>query len=116
MHSIAVTGYFATGSGAVYNLLQEYDRITDGGMTDFEHIFLYHINGVFDTIDRIIYSNDLYNSNAAINLFRREMKRLNDTDFGWYGGYKYKCNNSFLEAIEDFIKDMSKALYAANNV
>ncbi len=108
MQAIAVTGYFATGSGAVYNLLQEYNSITDGGLSSFEHIFLYDVNGVFDTIDKILYSNRLYNSNAAINAFRREMKRLNNTDFNWFGGYKYRCGHKFLDIIEDFIDDITE--------
>lgn len=108
MNAIAVTGYFATGSGAVYNLLQEYRSVDDGGMSDFEHIFLYDVNGVFETIDRILYANSLYNSNAAINAFRREMQRLNDTDFGWFGGYRYRCGDRFMEIIEDFIDEITE--------
>ena len=108
MNAIAVTGYFATGSGAVYNLLQEYASVDDGGMSAFEHIFLYDVNGVFETVDRILYANSLYNSNAAINTFRREMRRLNDTDFGWFGGYRYRCGNRFMEIIEDFIDEITE--------
>lgn len=108
MNAIAVTGYFATGSGAVYNLLQEYSSVDDGGMSGFEHIFLYDINGVFETVDRILYANSLYNSNAAINAFRREMRRLNDTDFGWFGGYRYRCGDQFMKIIEDFIDEITE--------
>lgn len=108
MNAIAVTGYFATGSGAVYNLLQEYSSVDDGGMSSFEHIVLYDVNGVFDTIDRLLNNNTLYNSNAAINAFRREMLRLNNTDFGWFGGYKYRCGNQFMETVEEFINDITE--------
>lgn len=108
MKSVAVTGYFATGSGAVYNLLQEYSTIDDGGLSEFEHIFLYDINGVFETVDRIMHGNSLYNSNAAINLFRKEMKRLNEIDYNWFGGYKYRCGNRFMEIIEEFIADITE--------
>ena len=108
MNAIAVTGYFATGSGAVYNLLQEYRSIDDGGMSAYEHIFLYDVNGVFDTINRILYANSLYHSNAAINDFRREMRRLNDTDFGWFGGYRYRCGDRFMDIIEEFICDITE--------
>ena len=108
MNAIAVTGYFATGSGAVYNLLQEYASVDDGGMSDFEHIFLYDVNGVFETVGRILYANSLYNSNAAINAFRREMRRLNDIDFGWFGGYRYRCGDQFMKIIEDFIDEITE--------
>lgn len=108
MNAIAVTGYFATGSGAVYNLLQEYASVDDGNLTSFEHIFLYDVNGVFDTVNRILYANSLYNSNAAINAFRQEMQRLNDTDFGWFGGYRYRCGDQFMKIIEDFIDEITE--------
>lgn len=109
MKCVAVTGYFRTGSGAVYNLLQEYSSVTDAGLSEhYEHIFLYTINGVFDLIDRILYSNNLFNSNAAINMFRQEMKRLNDNDFDWYGGYKFRYKNEFENIIEEFISDITE--------
>ena len=108
MKSIAVTGYFATGSGAVYNLLQEYCSVDDGGLSAYEHLFLYDVNGVFETIDRILYNNSLYNSNAAINAFRREMQRLNNIDFGWFGGYRYMCENQFMDIIEEFITEITQ--------
>lgn len=108
MKSVCITGYFATGSGAVYNLLQEYISIEDGGFSNYEHIFLYDVNGVFQTIDRILYGNSLYNSNAAINAFRKEMKKLYATDYNWFGGYKYICGKQFLEIIEQFILDITE--------
>lgn len=114
MNAIAVTGYFATGSGAVYNLLQEYASVDDGGMSAFEHIFLYDVNGVFDTVNRILYANSLYNSNAAINAFRQEMQRLNDTDFGWFGGYRYRCGDQFMKIIEDFIDEITEYRFDRN--
>lgn len=108
MKSVSITGYFATGSGAVYNLLQEYSSIEDGGLSSYEHIFLYDVNGVFETVDRILYGNSLYNSNAAINAFRKEMRRLYETDYNWFGGYKYLCGPRFLEIIEQFIADITE--------
>lgn len=108
MRSVSITGYFATGSGAVYNLLQEYSSIEDGGLSSYEHIFLYDVNGVFETVDRILHRNSLYNSNAAINAFRKEMQRLYETDYNWFGGYKSLCGPRFMEIIEQFIADITE--------
>lgn len=108
MKAVTITGYFATGSGAVYNLLQEYSSISDGGLSAYEHIFLYDINGVFETVDRLLYCNRLYNSNHAINVFRKEMKRLNNVDFGWFGGYRYLVGNKFMNIIEEFITEITE--------
>ena len=104
MQSVAVTGYLATGSGALVGLLKEYSNTDTGRFPEnYEQIFLYDVNGVFETIDKLIYSNSLLNSNAYINQFRAEMQRLNNIDFGWFGGYKYLCKDAFIEVIENFI-------------
>lgn len=108
MTAVSITGYFATGSGAVYNLLQEYETISDGNLTSFEHILLYDTNGVFETVDKILYNNRLFNSNAAIDSFRKEMTRLYNTDYNWFGGYKYRCGSKFLEIVEEFIDSISE--------
>ena len=114
MKSVAVTGYFATGSGAIINLLQEYSSIDDGGLSSFEHLFLYDIDGVFDTVDRLLNFNSLFNSNAIINHFRAEMLKLNNNDFGWFGGYKYKCGNGFIDLVETFINEITEYHFDAN--
>lgn len=103
MDSVAVTGYFATGSGAVVDLLREYNSIDDGGLPGYEHLFLYTVDGVFDTIDYLTYRNNLFHSNIAIDRFRRRMKELNDIDYSWYGGLKYLCGDQFINAVERFI-------------
>ncbi len=108
MQAVSITGYFATGSGAVYNLLQEYDTISDGKLTSFEHVFLYDNNGVFETVDKLLYNNRLFNSNSAIDSFRKEMNRLYNVDFNWFGGYKYRCGKRFLDIIEEFINTITE--------
>lgn len=109
MKSVAITGYCGTGSSAFVDLLKEYNTTDIGKFPDgnYEQIFLYDVNGVFDTVDRLINANNLHNSNAIINQFRAEMLKLHNSDFGWFGGYKYLCGDAFINIIEDFISDIT---------
>lgn len=110
MKSVAVTGYYSTGTGAAIDLLKEYSSVdlAKFGEKNYEQIFLYDINGVFDTVDRLLNFNNLLNSNAIINQFRAEMYRLNDIDFGWFGGYKKLCGDKFINIIEEFIDEITE--------
>lgn len=99
-------GYSGTGSSAVTHLLSEYLNYTTAGLETYEHLPLYTPNGLFDLEDRILRGNYIHGSDAAIDLFYNEMKRLNDNDFGWFGGYKKRYGKKFMEIVDQLIDDI----------
>lgn len=105
MKVIAV-GYTGTGSSALVHLLKEYENCFDVDSKNYEHNVLYVPNGIFDLEDVLLNNNSMYRSDAAINSFYREMKNLNDNDYEWFGGFKNKYGDKFMDIVYEFINSL----------
>lgn len=103
---IFALGYSGTGSSAIVHLLNEYENCKKDFGKAYEHIIFYAPHGLFYLEDVILRSNSLYRSDAALNDFYDEMKRLNDNDFAFFGGYKKKYGNRFMQIVDDFINSL----------
>lgn len=104
---IAVTGYCGTGSSAVLDLLSEYDSCTKGKVKHYEHIPFYTPNGLFDLEDKLLNGNNIHRSDEAIESFIKEMERLTENNFGWFGAYKKNYGNEFMKIYTDFINEIT---------
>lgn len=105
---VAVTGYCGTGSSAVSDLLKEYESCSIGKLNNYEHIALYSPDGLFDLEDKLLVGNNLHRSDEAIDRFYREMKRLNDNNFGWFGGYGKHYGSKFMNSVDEFLNEISE--------
>ncbi|WP_031554198.1 sulfotransferase domain-containing protein [Oribacterium sp. FC2011] len=106
---IAVTGYFGSGSSAVLDLLSEYRCNGTGLIEDkggYEHNTLYFPGGIFDLEDKLLKNNDIHRSDEALATFKREMMRLNNNNFGWYGSFRELFGNQFEKNLNQFIDDL----------
>ena len=106
---ITTTGFYKTGSTAVFELLKEYDACTTGivGDNEYEHLLLYTPNGLFDLEDKLLLGNSIHRSDEAVSSFYTEMLRLNDNDFAWFGNYKKITNNQFMPLVERFVESIT---------
>lgn len=107
--NISVTGYYATGSSAVIDLLKEYEDVhvaapVDG---DYEHTTFYCNGGVFDLGNILLNNCSPYNSDSAIYNFLKSAKRLNNNDFGWFGSFrKYFGDDRYLDIANAFVNEI----------
>ncbi len=106
---ITTTGFYKTGSTAVFELLKEYNACTAGivGDNEYEHLLLYTPNGLFDLEDKLLLGNNIHRSDEAIRSFYTEMHRLNDNDFVWFGNYKKITDNQFIPLVETFVESLT---------
>lgn len=106
---ITTTGFYKTGSTAVFELLKEYDSCTTGiiGDSEYEHLLLYTPNGLFDLEDKLLLGNNIHRSDEALRSFKMEMQRLNDNNFVWFGDYKKITNNKFMPLVEEFVESIT---------
>ena len=108
---VAVTGFFGTGSSAIIDLLKEYDgvNIASPVSTDYEHMALYSNGAFFDLASKLLSPyRSVYGSDLAINDFILAAKRLNNIDFGWYGGYKKHYGDLYMNSVNEFISSISE--------
>ena len=108
--AITPTGYYATGSSAVYHLLTEY-RTTTAGVLEknpCEHLPLYMPDGLFDMEDKLLRGNNIHRSDEALNAFYQAMSNLYKNNYGWYGNYKERFGPSFMEAVDALIDDLTE--------
>lgn len=108
--NVAVTGYFATGSSAVIDLLREYDGVKvvpDCGYL-YEHEVFYYPGGLFDLCTLLTHGNTPQGSDIAINNFVKTMRRLNDYDYIWYGSFKKLFGDKVMRITEDFVNSISE--------
>ena len=107
--NIISTGFSGTGSSAVIHLLSEYDGFTQGRIShNYEHVLFYIPNGLFDLEDRLLMNNTIHMSDGAFEEFRKAMKRLNDHNFGWFGGYQKKFGNQFMDSVDELINNLTQ--------
>lgn len=105
---IIAAGYSGTGSSAIVHLLSEYKGVTPCITGSYEHVLFYIPDGLFDLEDRLLNNNSIHMSDGAINRFYIAMKRLNDYDFGWFGGYKNRYGSRFMEAVNKFLDSITQ--------
>lgn len=109
--SVAVTGYYGTGSSALIDLLKEYDNVKIAAPIDeeYEHMALYSQGAFFDLASILLSPfRAPYVSDMAINQFIDAAYRLNDNNFGWYGSYKYYYGDKYMNSVEEFVSEISK--------
>lgn len=52
-------------------------------------------------------NNFFLNSDAALNDFYKAMKKLNDYDYTWFGGYGNRFGEEFMNNVEEFISSLT---------
>lgn len=107
---ITTTGYFDTGSSAVYVLLKEYEGCDAGIFSEGneeEHVLLYMPNGLFDLEDKLLMGNNLHRSDEALRSFEQAMRRLYDNNFLWFGNYKKLFGKDFWSEVENYISELT---------
>lgn len=108
--NVAVTGYYCTGSSALIDLLKEYDNVEIASPVngDYEHMVFYSPGALYDLASILLGENSCpYTSDMAMNRFIDAAKRLNENDFGWYGSYQKYYGNKYMEAVNEFVNDIS---------
>lgn len=105
MITIGVCGYGYTGSGAVYDLLREFDQCSAVNTDlDFEFMLPYIQHGLQDLEFQIMRSSRFFSTDAAIKDFIRLVKML-DIPFGLYRrlyGKQFKnISNNFISEITE---------------
>lgn len=106
---ISVTGYFGAGSSAVLDLLSEYSCNGTGIKNErggYEHTTFYQPGGIFDLEDKLLLGNDIHRSDEALRTFEREMYRLNNNNFGWFGSFKQMFGDTFEKNLNQFIEEL----------
>lgn len=112
--NIAVTGYYATGSSAVIDLLREYDEVKivpEIGRL-YEHVVFYTSGGLFDLCTLLTHANTPQGSDMILNHFVQAMKRLNDNDMVWFGSYKNLYGDKFQNIVDEFVNSIAKSRIA----
>ena len=110
---ISTSGFYSTGSSAVFALLEEYDSCTAGKLEnwqirgiDYEHILLYTPDGVFDLEDKLLIGNSIHRSDEALRRFREKMLLLYENNFFSMGGFKALLGEDFYTALENYLKSL----------
>ena len=110
---ISTSGYYSTGSSAVFALLQEYSSCTEGRLhdwqikgIDYEQALLYTPDGLFDLEDKLLIGNSIHRSDEAIRKFRLEMMRLYKNNYIWIGGFKKLLGSQFMDNVDGFIESI----------
>lgn len=105
---ITTTGYYATGSSAVFNLLEEYSSCTAGKLAggDYENVVFYTPDGLFDLEDKLLVGNSIHRSDEAIKKFIKRMDILDRNDFIWMGGYKKMYGDAFRKNYMRFAQSL----------
>jgi len=100
---VTCTGYGATGSSVVTDLLKEFNNVNSLG--DFEFTFLSTVNGVRDLEYGLFELNNRSNVDMYIKRFMKEMKYLSGYGFNhyekWFNGNFEKLSLEFIDSIVD---------------
>lgn len=106
--NIITAGFCGTGSSAIEDILLEYDNCTVGDYNRFEHVLFYVPDGLFDLEDRITHNNSFHMYDGAVKRFYQAMRRLNDNDFKWFGGYERRTGKEFMRIVDEFIESLTQ--------
>jgi len=110
---ISTSGYYSTGSSAVFALLEEYDSCTSGKLEnwqlpgiDYENILLYTPDGIFDLEDKLLIGNSIHRSDEALRRFHEKMLLLYENNFFSMGGFKALLGKEFYNCLENYMKHL----------
>ena len=115
--NVAVTGFYGTGSGAVVDLLREYEEMQVVPYKDinYEHVAFYANGGLFDTVSLLTKGNNPFSSDGAIHNFNKAMHRINDYDYLCFGSYKKLFGNEFITLCDKFVNAISTSHKSKNS-
>lgn len=115
--NVAVTGFYGTGSGAVVDLLREYEEMQVVPYKDvnYEHVAFYANGGLFDAVSLLTRGNNPFSSDAVIHNFKKAMHRINDYDYLWFGSYKKMFHNDFIKLCDNFVEEISTSRISKNS-
>ena len=105
MKYLAVTGFYATGSSAVIDLLNGHPDFSESTKDPYEHVILYNPGSIFDLEWKLLYNNDLHRSDEAIKTFIKEMDRLKQ-NFGWFGSFNNMFGDKFDKIEENYVNSL----------
>jgi len=105
MKKIIISSFMGSGSSAVTDLLSEYSNVNCKN-GDFEYVFLHCPDGVFDLEDKLLKGNNIIRSYDAIRKFKKTMYDLYSKKYWWFGNYKQKVSESFIEIVDNFIDEI----------
>ena len=102
--------YMGSGSSAVTDLLREYEGINTKN-SDFEYVFLYAPDGLFDLEYKLLYNNNAIRSDEAIKSFRKLMQEL--YIYGGWGiaNYKEKISQNFINIVDSYLNTIVTSKY-----
>ena len=110
---ISTSGFYSTGSSAVFALLEEYNSCTAGKLEnwqipgiDYEHILLYTTDGIFDLEDKLLIGNSIHRSDEALRRFHEKMLLLYNNNFFSMGGFKALLGKDFYSSLENYMNDL----------
>ena len=110
MNKIIVSSYMGSGSSAVTDLLSEYGNVANPNGS-YEYIFMHCPNGLFDLEDKLLQGNNAVRSDEALRTFETTMQELYHNDFWWFGGYREKVSERFMEHVSSFISSICTATF-----
>ena len=107
---IVPMSYMGSGSSAVTDLLREYEGINTKN-SDFEYVFLYAPDGLFDLEYKLLYNNNAIRSDEAIKSFRKLMQEL--YIYGGWGiaNYKEKISQNFINIVDSYLNTIVTSKY-----
>lgn len=108
-----VTGFGWSGSGAVHDLLREYDDVLFASFEDFEFPLLYQVDGIADLEHKLCKKHCRYgDSDYAIRRFLKMVKLLEETE-----SFKYKelFEGQFYNICKKYIKKLTQVEFEARN-
>ena len=110
---ISTSGFYSTGSSAVFALLEEYDSCTSGKLEnwqipgiDYENILLYTPDGIFDLEDKLLIGNSIHRSDEALRRFHEKMLLLYNNNFFSMGGFKALLGKDFYSSLENYMNSL----------
>ncbi len=99
MRIISTTGYYASGSSAVTDLLREYDTVTEAGGCDYEISFFFGYHGVLNLYNWLLIHK--YNQrDAIIDYWNDACKKAH---FGTKMNYEKYFNGHFLSETRKYL-------------
>lgn len=99
MRVISTTGYFASGSSAITDLMREYSSVEEPGGCDFEISFFFGYHGLLNLLYWLV--DQKYHQRLAVNDFWEEAKFR--ARFGTRMNYQKYFDGSFLEITSKYL-------------
>ena len=110
---VDVTGFGWSGSGALHDLLREYDDVHFASFEDFEFTLLWEVDGIADLEYKLCDKHCRYgDSDKAIQRFLSKAKSLEDIKCF---RYKELFHGDFFMLCKKYIDDLTQVEYNARN-